>query len=236
MDPLTGGLLSLGGGLLNNFFAGSRQQDAQNFAAQQVQQQESFQKDMRATAYQTAVEDMKKAGLNPMMAAGINTSVPSGASATGISAAPTSDPITPALNSAMNAAKVKNELETAVAQRDNIAKDTRLKVIQGNREDAETSKKLAEVPGAEAASKIVANHVAESVNERITAEKEQPYIASALKSVLAPTAKAAQDVYKLIPKFGININSARGAQRGWVGQNEIDTQNFNSRFNASFGN
>lgn len=42
---------------MNNFFAGQRQEDAQNFSAQQF-----------ATRYQTTVRDMEAAGLNPMLA------------------------------------------------------------------------------------------------------------------------------------------------------------------------
>lgn len=54
---MLGELLSFGTGLLNNVFANERQEDAQNFSAQQF-----------ATRYQTSVKDMQAAGLNPMLA------------------------------------------------------------------------------------------------------------------------------------------------------------------------
>lgn len=72
------GGLSLGGaigGLLG--FVGQQQTNQKNWdiaqaanaaSAQQAQSQMDFQERMRATQYQTAVEDMQKAGLNPMLA------------------------------------------------------------------------------------------------------------------------------------------------------------------------
>jgi pyruvate kinase len=60
------------GGILDNIFASNRQEDAQSFSAQQY-----------ATRYQTQVEDMKKAGINPMLSATSGAgSQPSGAVAT----------------------------------------------------------------------------------------------------------------------------------------------------------
>jgi len=72
------GGLSLGGiagGVLG--FIGQQQTNQKNWdianaanqaSAEQASRQMEFQERMRATQYQTAVEDMKKAGLNPMLA------------------------------------------------------------------------------------------------------------------------------------------------------------------------
>ena len=57
MDPVTAAMAAkFGGSLLDNLFAKNRQEDAQAFSAQQY-----------ATRYQIQTEDMKKAGLNPML-------------------------------------------------------------------------------------------------------------------------------------------------------------------------
>lgn len=57
LDALIGGGLGLVGGILGN-----------NSAKKASKQQMKFQKAMRDTQYQAAVEDLKKAGLNPMLA------------------------------------------------------------------------------------------------------------------------------------------------------------------------
>lgn len=57
MKDLFSSAMSFGNNLLNNLFAGQRQDDAQEFSAQQF-----------ATRYQTTTKDMQAAGLNPMLA------------------------------------------------------------------------------------------------------------------------------------------------------------------------
>lgn len=70
-----------------------------------------FQKAMRETAYQTAVEDMRKAGLNPMLAYQQGGAVsPGGASAE------MSDIISPAVSTAQHARRIREELKLLRAQ------------------------------------------------------------------------------------------------------------------------
>ena len=60
---------------------------AMEFSAQEAQKNRDWQERMSNTAYRRAVEDMKAAGLNPILAAGgssMASSTPSGASAAGI--------------------------------------------------------------------------------------------------------------------------------------------------------
>lgn len=51
------------------------------FNAAEAQKNRDFQTKMSNTAYQRAVEDLKKAGLNPILAAGSSASTPSGSTA-----------------------------------------------------------------------------------------------------------------------------------------------------------
>lgn len=141
-DVLTGGL-SLLSGAVNNIFAGSRQSDAQAFNAQQAATQMAFQERMSSTAHQREVADLKAAGLNPILSVNHGASSPSGAMAT-TTAAPVTEMLGPAVNTAMAHRKLKEELENMQATRDNVMKDTRLKVVQGNTEDERTRTQAAE--------------------------------------------------------------------------------------------
>jgi len=62
------GTMSMVGSAIGGIGSYMGQQSANQANAQQAEKQMAFQKEQRETSYQTAVEDMKKAGLNPMLA------------------------------------------------------------------------------------------------------------------------------------------------------------------------
>lgn len=75
---------------INRQFQSDMASRAMDFSAQEASINRRFQKYMSDTAYQRAVADMKKAGLNPILALGSPASTPSGSTASGVSASGTS--------------------------------------------------------------------------------------------------------------------------------------------------
>lgn len=86
-------------------------QQANSAAAAQAQQQEAFQADMSGTSYQRAVVDMRKAGLNPMLAY-----TQGGASTPAGAMAPVQNVLGNAVNSALQASSVSSTVEQQSSQ------------------------------------------------------------------------------------------------------------------------
>lgn len=76
-----------------------------------AERQIDFQREMASTQHQRAVKDLRKAGLNPILAAGgPGASAPMGA------IVKPDDPVTPAINSALAAKRLNAELEVLKSQ------------------------------------------------------------------------------------------------------------------------
>lgn len=88
---------------------------ANKASAKSVQQQMDFQREMSNTAYQRSMEDMRKAGLNPILAYSQGgASTPSGASYSA------SDALSSGVSSALAARKLSQELEIGDATIQNL--------------------------------------------------------------------------------------------------------------------
>jgi hypothetical protein len=125
-------------------------QIAQGFSAEQAQKQMDFQERMRASQYQTAVQDLTAAGLNPMLAyqqGGAGT--PSGASAIGQQAtfkSPTSN-----ISNTLGTSLIAEDIELKRSQNEvnkenvkNISADTAIKLLQDPKIRQETKNLIQE--------------------------------------------------------------------------------------------
>lgn len=107
---------SLIGGVLNNQANAKEGQRTRDFNAQEAQWNRDFQERMSNTSYQRSMADMSAAGLNPMLAFSEGgASTPGGATASA-QATRMEDAITPAINSAMEARRLKKEIEAVDSQ------------------------------------------------------------------------------------------------------------------------
>lgn len=103
------------------------QDQANSYNSAQASRQMDFQSQMRSTSYQTAMADMRAAGLNPMLAFSQGgASVPAGAMASYASVEPASS----AQAALAQSSKVPDEIELLRANTGNVRQQTRLLVEQ----------------------------------------------------------------------------------------------------------
>lgn len=124
------------GGMMTNQSQQGIASQANAFSAAQTQAHMDFQERMRSTQYQTAVEDLRKAGLNPMLAytqGGAGT--PAGASAVG-QQAQIRNPVEGMASSAAAFGNIQADLDLKNSQVEvnkenvkNISADTMLKLL-----------------------------------------------------------------------------------------------------------
>lgn len=108
-SALIGGAANLLGGVLQN-----------NSAKSQAREQMAFQENMSNTSYQRAMEDMRLAGLNPILAAKTGgASTPSGA------AAPIENVVGPAVNSALQTRMNVEQVNNLATQNEQIRASTK---------------------------------------------------------------------------------------------------------------
>lgn len=117
INPVAGAATFLAGGGLDmisanqqNQAAIGRQNAAQNFSASQTEAQMRFQERMAGTIHQREVEDLRAAGLNPLLSANAGAPAPGGGAASG-TAAPVVPEISAGVASAMSSLRLLQDLK-----------------------------------------------------------------------------------------------------------------------------
>lgn len=162
--------ISIGGGLLD-FAGGIMSNNANN---KQAKRQMEFQQMMRATQYQTAVADLKEAGLNPMLAytnGGAGT--PPGAQATMQNVVGSA--VSKALEAKRNAAEVENMKNT----NDKIIESTKTERSQQKVNEALAKKAIADARLSNTTAASVATNTAIKSPAAAIASGVQPFVNSA---------------------------------------------------------
>lgn len=112
---------------------------AQEKTDDRLKQQMDFQREMSNTAYQRSMADMRKAGLNPMLAYSKGgASTPSGAFA------PASDILTPAVSTAMAKTRLNAEVENMQQTNENLKKQNANLEAENKRINATTGLTVAD--------------------------------------------------------------------------------------------
>lgn len=152
---------------------------AQNFSAYQAALNRQFQDTMSKNQYQRAVVDLKKAGLNPMLAyANGGNAMPGGSSAAGIAAHV--EPVGSA-RAAFSAAQVAQ----AKAQANNIKADTANKLAQAGLIQAQTRQVNADAVLKGQQSNTESYRAGQVVNQAALSKAQEDQIRKQLPAVLS---------------------------------------------------
>jgi len=134
-------LITAGGGLLGGIFSASGARKQNRLAREEAQRNRDFQERMSSTSHQREVEDLRAAGLNPILSGtgGMGASSPGGSMAAQV------DEKTAAVHSAKELARASVEIANAFKQGKKIDAETALtKTTDAGRRSENAEKRVSE--------------------------------------------------------------------------------------------
>lgn len=157
-------------------------QQSNAFSALQAQKQMDFQERMSSTSWQRGVADMRRAGINPMLAFSQGgASSPSGSAASAsqiamqtgspmITGASQNNAIGPAVSSAMDAIRLQADLKNLSATHDNIQSQTNLNNTHAVKVAADTNLSKAALNKAQTMSHMwdIPNRITKGISSHVT--------------------------------------------------------------------
>lgn len=194
----------IGGGL--GFFGSERRNRAQvssareamGFEAEEARKQREFQERMSNTAVARRQADLRRSGINPILAGRYDASAPSGAMGTGIQA-DIADSIGAGVSSAMALTRQKDELKSSKQQRN-------LSRAQEYLNDRLATKAMYE--GSSAREKYVQEKM-----HTIMLEKQKPYLEKMYKTLGEFEGTKTGEFMRILREFLPFMNSAKGLAR-----------------------
>lgn len=179
--------------------------EARDTSLEVAREQMDFQERMSSTAHQREIIDLKAAGLNPILSGtgGAGASSPPGAMP------PISNMIDPAISTALQSQRTREELKNIIKTNENIVADTELKSRQG----ALVSQNY-NVAEKEEERKLLETKTLAALLKRI--KDENVYIKNEAGIARGNFGKSIQYINKLIPIFQ-GVTSLLGGGRGGGG-------------------